>query len=217
MLAVLKRTELQPLQGFSSGPVLSGRREGEDRASTLDDYRRKLDEARDGFVGRSKALSRERRRVADLEGRLGLADAPRPPGRGRPDAPPPGPRPTLDEAQRVADLVLRGVESWQRSNSPAPTPPPPLPPGADDRPEDRPLRDAERVLDLVRRGLETWRRSNSPEPPPATTPQPPPPPPAAPSPAPPPASRERPGDDPLRDAGQVLELIRRGLENWQDR
>ena len=68
MLEVLRETELLQVQGVASGPVIGGS-SPEEREVNIARYERKLDEVRDRFVERSRELGRERRRVAELEGR----------------------------------------------------------------------------------------------------------------------------------------------------
>jgi hypothetical protein len=200
MMTVLRETELMAIQGFSQGPVIGG--SAEKREEAIDRYRQKLDQVSRNFVIKSKELSRERRRVADLEAQLGLAAA------GPPASPAAAPRSTravrsLADAERVLDLILRGVESWQRGNAPAPderTTPPPSP---SPTPGDRPLKDAERLLDLIRRGIESWRGDS----------------PKAPEERPAPEAGSEPDPAPeergLKDAERLLDLIRRGIESWK--
>ncbi len=198
MMTVLRDTELLPIQGFSQGPVIGGS-DRDERAANLEKYKKKLDRVCAEFVIESKELSRERRRAAALEAELGLTAAPDP-------APPPARAArSLADAERVLDLILRGVETWQRANPSAPderSSPPPVPPPT---PEDRPLKDAERFLDLLRRGIEGWRRDPS----------------APPEERPMPEERPKPGSAPdqslLKDAERLLDLLRRGVESWQGR
>ena len=74
MMTVLRETELTPIQGFSQGPVIGGS-DREERAANLEKYRSKLDRVCADFVIKSKELSRERRRAAELEAELGLTAA----------------------------------------------------------------------------------------------------------------------------------------------
>jgi len=204
MMTVLRETELLPIQGFSQGPVIGGS-DQEERAANLEKYKKKLDRVCAEFVIESKELSRERRRVAALEAELGLTAA-------ASGAPNPTPAParaarSLADAERVLDLILRGVETWQRANPSAPdersSPPPP--PAPSPTPEDRPLKDAERFLDLLRRGIESWRRDPSAPPEERLVPE----------------QRPGPGSVPepslLKDAERLLDLLRRGVESWQGR
>ena len=74
MMTVLRETELMPIQGFSQGPIIGGS-DPEERAANLEKYKQKLDHVCADFVIKSKELSRERRRVAELEAELGLTAA----------------------------------------------------------------------------------------------------------------------------------------------
>src|SRR5262249_33430063 len=78
MIGILKETELLAIQGFNQGPVLRGATPDEAEA-TIDRYKEKLAQVRVDFVGKSKALGRERRRVAELEGQLQINAASPPP------------------------------------------------------------------------------------------------------------------------------------------
>ncbi len=193
MMTVLRETELMPMPGVPDGLTIGGR-DPEQRAANLVKYKQKLDHLCADFVIKSKELSRRQRRVAELEAKLGVTAAA--PWAGS-SGPAHAPR-SLADAERVLDFILRGVESWQRSN-PAPDEraSPPLSPAP--APEDRPLMDAERLLDLLRRGIESWRGT----------------------PSAPPEKRPEPGSEPdqrlRKDAEQLLDLLRRGVESWQGR
>jgi hypothetical protein len=201
MMTVLRETELLSVQGFSQGPVLGGS-DREEREANVEKYKKKLDRVCAEFVIESKELSRERRRVAELEAELGLTPAP-----NLAPAPARAAR-SISDAERVLDLILRGVETWQRGNASAPDErsSPPRPPSPSPTPEERPLKDAERFLDLLRRGIDSWRRD--PSAPPEERPGP----------------EQRPGSSGpmpeqslLKDAERLLDLLRRGVESWQGR
>jgi hypothetical protein len=181
MMAVLNETELQEIQGFSRGPVLSGNT-GEERQERIKNYKSKYAEVRDDFVSKSKALARERRRVAELENQLHLTVAP--------PSPTSAERPWKD-AMQVLDLILKGVDTWQRSSSPTPAP--------STAPDDPSSKDSQRLLDLIRKGVETWQGAPTPSP----------------SPSPSPSPRPSPDDPSLKDAERILDLIRKGVEAWQ--
>jgi hypothetical protein len=148
MMVVLRESELTPIQGFSQGPVISGSNAAE-REANIKNYRYKLDQVCREFALKSKELFRERRRVEALEAqkveaRVSYAE----------DA-----VPLHKEAERLLDLVRKGIETW-RGDSPAE----PLErAGPKRRPESGPapdqdlLKDAERLLDLIRRGVEAWQ------------------------------------------------------------
>lgn len=205
MMAVLRDSELSPIQEFSLGPVIGGSN-ADERAANLERYKKKLDRVRTDFVTGSKELSRERRRRAALEAELGLTAA-------ASAAPSPAVAParaarSLADAERVLDLILRGVETWQRATPSAPderASPPPYP-APSPAPEDRPLRDAERFLDLLRRGIESWQRDPSAPPEERRMPEQRP---GSPGPAPEPGL--------LKDAERLLDLLRRGVDSWQGR
>src|SRR5262249_51516325 len=142
MMQVVREAEITPIQRFSESPVSGDEPDG--RAATIVRYRKKLDEACAHFVIKSKDLSRERRRVTELEDRLGLGAAasagPSSPVLAR------GGR-SWDDAGRALDLILRGVESWQRGNPAAEQDRrEPAPPSAE-----RSWRDPERLLGLLRK------------------------------------------------------------------
>jgi hypothetical protein len=205
MSAVLKESELVEIQGFSGGQTLGGD-SSDERKARLQSYKEKIDGVREDFLIKSKALSREQRRLARLETERLLTTAsatPQPGGLRR------------DDADRLLDSILKGVETWQRASSP--TPPPPS--------SDTRTSDTDRLLDLVRKGLETWQGSPSPKPDDAQskdvdrildlirkgveTWQGPTPPPASPAPS--------PAEPASKDSDRILELILRGLETWQRR
>jgi hypothetical protein len=210
MMTVLRESELARVQNFSQGPVLGSGGGPEGREAVVAQYEKMLDRVHQHFVMKSKELYREERRIVELEAKLGLARAtsasPAPaPGRAERSA---------AETQRLLDLVLRGIETWQRGNAPdrAPderlTPPAPAPaPG--DRDRGLGLGDAERLLDLVRKGIEAWRRE--PQDGPDDRPE------SKPAPADQPKPKPAPDDDLLGDAERLLGLIRRGIESWQGR
>jgi hypothetical protein len=193
MIAVLKETDLQQIQGFAQGPVIAGT-DREDRDSRIAQYLGRLSDTRRAFVAKGKQLGRQRRRVADLEVRLGLNTTVA--------APLPGPLAATgqgrwQEAEQVLNLILKGVETWHRGTDPNPAP------DRRNTPGDPATQDVDRLLDLVRRGLESWRRDSAPAPAPEDHTQP----------QPTPAPEER----GLQDADRLLDLIRRGLESWQSR
>jgi len=195
----------------------------EEEAKDLVRSEQKLAQVRQDFVAKGKALGRERRRVAELERELH-------PDVATPSSGPSGLR--WDDAGRIADLVLRGVDAWRRASSPSSS----VPMQAD---PDR--GDAERLLDLVRQGVETLRGGPSKTPPPRDSPSPEASgrkdaehllellrqgvetfkdsskPPVSPSPRPSPSPSPGPADPTLKDAERVLELILRGVEDWQRR
>jgi hypothetical protein len=161
MMTVLRETELTPLQGFSQGPVI-GNIAGGDRERNITNYKNKLDRVCGEFALKSKELFHERRHVAELEAQIGPAVA---------AASPPGPAPASaseraarlqKEAERLLDLIRKGIETWRR-DSPAepeererPGPNKGRPePGS--QPDPDLLKDAERLLDLIRRGVEAWQ------------------------------------------------------------
>jgi hypothetical protein len=157
MMAVLRESELTPLQGFSQGPVL-GSGNGLDRERNITNYKHKLDRVCGEFALKSKELFRERRRVAELEAQIGPGVA---------VASSPGPAPASEraarmqkEAERLLDLIRRGIESWRR-DSPAEPNERPSPnkgrPEPGSEPDPDLLKDAERLLDLIRRGVEAWQ------------------------------------------------------------
>jgi hypothetical protein len=157
MMTVLRDSELTPLQGFSQGPVI-GSGNGLDRERNITNYKHKLDRVCGEFAVKSKELFRERRRVAELEAQVGPGVA---------AASPPGPAPASEraarvqkEAERLLDLIRKGVESWRR-DSPAEPEERPGPnkgrPESGSEPDPDLLKDAERLLDLIRRGVEAWQ------------------------------------------------------------
>jgi hypothetical protein len=223
MLTVLRETELQEVQGFSRGPVLSGNTP-EERETRLNRYKEQLEVTQLEFRSKSKQLGRERRRVAELENQLGLTTT----------APTPTPTPTpahtpatargserrplsWNEAEQILALLRKGVESLQRGTGPERRPAP------EDRlaPEPGARKETERFLDWIRKGIERWQGDSPREPEPAREPAPEPKP--APEPAPAPAPEARSAPEPawepstLKDAERLLELILRGVESWQRR
>ena len=188
-----------PIQGFSQGPIIGGS-DPEERAANLEKYKQKLDHVCADFVIKSKELSR---RAASRGGARSRAWPHGGGALGRAVRRRARAARSLADAERVLDLILRGVESWQRANPRRPTNGPHPPPSPSPAPEDRPLKDAERLLDLLRRGIESWRRD-----------------PSCPRNG-PPEKRPEPGSGPdqslLKDAEQLLDLLRRGVESWQGR
>jgi hypothetical protein len=209
MLTVLRDTELHELQGFSGGPVLSGSNP-DDREARIERYKERLEVTRLEFVSKSKQLARERRRVAGLEDQLGLTTA----------APTTTPATALGserqrrqlswkDAEQILNLVLKGVESWQRGTGPVRRPAPEDEDRLAPEPEPGKRKDSERLLDWIRRGIERWQQDSPPAPTPVPEPKPAPEARAAPEPA--------PESSTLKDAERLLELILRGVESWQGR
>jgi hypothetical protein len=154
MMTVLRESELSALQGFSQGPVIGGG-SAEEREANIKNYQHKLDRVCGEFALKSKELFHERRRVAELEAQIGLAVT---------AASPPGPASARaarlqKDAERLLDVIRKGIESWRRE-APAepeerPGPKGRLEPGP--APDQDLLKDAERLLDLIRRGVEAWQ------------------------------------------------------------
>jgi hypothetical protein len=148
MMAVLRESELVPIQGFSQGPVVGGSNAAE-RETNIKSYRYKLDQVCREFVLKSKELHRERRRVGALEAWLA----------GARESEAERAVPLHKEAERLLDLIHKGIEAW-RGDSPAE---PQDRFGPKRRPESGPapdqdlLKGAERLLDLIRRGVEAWQ------------------------------------------------------------
>lgn len=178
MVKALNEAELQGIPGFAD--LTSTRSKFK---IDIDEYKKRLAEVRSRFADRSTKLARERRRLAELEKGVTIASTP-----------PPAPTPRefgMKDVDRALDLILRGVETWQRSAAPAPSP------------AERPSMDAERLLDLIRKGVEAWQQSPSPSSsssPPALTP--------TPTPTPPQGR-------PSTDAERIFELFLKGIEHWQ--
>jgi hypothetical protein len=156
MMRILRESELTSIQGFSHGPVIGGMSPDE-REANLQRYRKKLDQVCREFMVKSKELARERRRVAELETELGLLSAVAPLLPGRAPARGEHLRP---DAERLLDLLRKGIDAWSRD--PAPTPeerPTPDTRSTPERaPEEDSWKDAERLLGLIRKGIEAWRR-----------------------------------------------------------
>jgi hypothetical protein len=116
------------------------------------EYQQKLDRACREFALKSKELYRERRRVGELEAQLDLAAAAVQPSPSPGSAPERAAR-LQREAERLLELIRKGVETWRGDSPPAP----------DGRPRPKPapeqdlLEDAQRLLDLIRRGVEAWQ------------------------------------------------------------
>ena len=204
MMTVLRDTELTPIQGFSLGPVIGG----SDQAERSGEPREVQERAGSRLY---RVCDREQGPEPGAASRGG-SSKPSSASLRRLQRPPTRPcaalrAGSLPDAERVLDLILRGVETWQRATPSAPdersSPPPP--PGPSPTPEDRPLKDAERFLDLLRRGIESWRSDPS----------------APPEERPVPEQRPDPGSVPekslLKDAERLLDLLRRGVESWQGR
>jgi hypothetical protein len=158
MMAVLRETELMPIQGFAQGAVIGGNGPQE-RESNIKQYRKMLDRACGDFALKSKELFREQRRAAALEAQLGptlsyLPASPLPPAEGPPRA-----ERLQKDAERLLELIRKGIEAWRRD--PPSTPREQLAPGERSEPPqalDPSLRrDAERLLDLLRRGVDAWQ------------------------------------------------------------
>jgi hypothetical protein len=154
MMTVLRESELMPMQGFSQGPVIGGGT-SDGREATIKNYQHKLDRVCGEFANKSKELFREQRRIVELESQIGPAVA---------GASPPGPGAERTarlqkDAERLLDLIRKGIESWRRDPPPEPEERPiprgrPEPGSASDQDL---LKDAERLLDLIRRGVEAWQ------------------------------------------------------------
>jgi hypothetical protein len=156
MMTVLRDTELtlMPIQGSSQGPVIAGSNAAE-REANIKNYKHKLDRVCGEFAIKSKELFREQRRVDELEAQIGPVVAATPP-----------PAPAADrtarlkkDAERLLDLVRRGIESWRRDSpaEPEERPAPKERPESGSAPDPELLKDAERLLDLIRRGVEAWQ------------------------------------------------------------
>jgi hypothetical protein len=187
-----------------------GRRE--DAPAPVRLMRERLAAAREAFVLKSKQLGRERRRVAALEARAGLPPAP------APSAPPPAAAPARPElswqdAQRALDLVMKGVERWQREPTPPSVPAPERPLAPEDRPAGDGLawKDAQRLLDLVRQGIERWRGESPRLPEERSVPE------QRPLPPPTPQPELDRDEGSLKDAERLLELFLRGVDRWRGR
>jgi hypothetical protein len=155
MMAVLRASELMPIQGFPDGPVIGGSSAAE-RELNIQSYKHKLDRVCGEFAVKSKELFRERRHVAELEARIGPAVAAKTP-----------PAPASDraarlqkDAERLLDLIRKGIDAWRRDDSaaePEDRPGPKGRPESGSAPDPDLLKDAERLLDLIRRGVEAWQ------------------------------------------------------------
>lgn len=66
MMAVLRETELQKIQGFGTGPVIGGKNREEQEAAVAK-YAERYDRLRREFSNRCKELSKLRRRASESE------------------------------------------------------------------------------------------------------------------------------------------------------
>jgi hypothetical protein len=209
MMTVLRNTELHSIQGFSGGPVIVGSSRDE-VARKVALYTEKLDAVRDRFVGGSKELGRVRRRIAEYEEDLHIASPTSP---ARPSTAPAAVDPgDAIDADRILDLILRGLAAWGRVG-----PPPPLAaprPRAEERPSLEELglpRDADQILDWIRRAIERDRKAAEPEPTPTPGSE---------------TRREKPGateprpepeEHPLKVAERILGQLLREVDRWKNR
>jgi hypothetical protein len=158
MSAVLWETKLQQIQGFSTGPNLSGDTP-EQKKEITEQYSELLSQVQTEFLVKSRELSGVRRRVAELEAQFPLSAA-----AARPSSAEFGWR----DVDRVLDLILRGMETWRQSSPPSRLSSPPPAPDEDSDSS----KDAERILELIRKGMESWQRPDPPTPSPVPSPSP---------------------------------------------
>jgi hypothetical protein len=140
-----------PIQGFSQGPVIGGSNAAE-REANVKNYKHKLDRVCGEFALKSKELFREQRRVDELEAQIRPLVA---------ATPPPSDRTAWlqKDAERLLDLIRKGIDSWRRDSpaEPEERPAPKGRPESGSAPDPELLKDAERLLDLIRRGVEAWQ------------------------------------------------------------